>query len=324
MQIYVEKDIEPSAPKSRNDKANAGLTQRNRNVVATTFQRMKKGMAGGLGKGSKSVHSEVAQEGSSKSVTKAPEQTDIFRQAPVASSASLQPSMADLFPERQAPVQFEDSHLQTGEVLHTDLVWDGQAGSDYQPMNIFRETCGGENVPRIEKSTAVRDTLGVAIDQVTPKHLEGVFRSNAGDGPTLQLGHPIAEGLSDPSNYESFEEDAASVDYSEGGDNSSRCSIEGIGFLSDSEIMVDSDIDKLLSEDDPDTQVLFTTDNHTNLDNDSMFLHKKMRSIHSFFSVSTENESDAASSSPQRNSRAAVVFGIALGVVAYKISTSTA
>ena len=47
--------------------------------------------------------------------------------------------MADLFPERQAPVQFEDSHLQTGEVLHTDLVWDGQAGSDYQPMNIFRE-----------------------------------------------------------------------------------------------------------------------------------------------------------------------------------------
>jgi hypothetical protein len=70
MQIYVEKDIEPSAPKPRNDKANAGvnagLTQRNRNVVATTFHRMKKGMAGGLGKGSKSVHSEVAQEGSSK------------------------------------------------------------------------------------------------------------------------------------------------------------------------------------------------------------------------------------------------------------------
>lgn len=50
MEIYVEQDLDPP-PSSSQPRTSAGLTQRNRNVIGSTFNKLKKLGAGGSSKG---------------------------------------------------------------------------------------------------------------------------------------------------------------------------------------------------------------------------------------------------------------------------------
>ncbi|GMI08290.1 hypothetical protein TrLO_g6471 [Triparma laevis f. longispina] len=302
MEIYVEQDLDPP-PSSSQPRTSAGLTQRNRNVIGSTFNKLKKLGAGG---GSKGPLFKPKQQKNEEEGKVEEEEPTVFRAANVSSPSSKRPSVGELY-SRSPPVKFDDSKLTNGQELPIDMVWDGEVGGE--EVSIFRESDltsdARSSIPQINLSPA----LSPHFPPPSPNH-HNVFRSTPGDGPTLHLAHPIL----DPDT----EEEIGSIN---GSINESSCSIDGIGFLSDSEVLNESD--GFLNDDEENTQVLFVTDG-TNIDNDSMF------SIHSFFSsfspptVSPRLDDEHGFIEPfgdepetQRNSRAVALFGIALGIVAF-------